>query len=136
MKLDHANGELPRIDDRFIGYKYQHAYYASTLNQDLLPVYYDSISHYAFKAEQKKSYQLNSGSLCIEPLFVPKNLQAKEGDGYLLSYVYHQQQSRSDLIILNTNCIEDGPVATIQFPHRVPFGPHGCWAQGITLDID
>jgi carotenoid cleavage dioxygenase len=36
-------------------------------------------------------------------------------------------ERRSDLIVLDTDGIERGPVATVQLSHRVPFGFHGNW---------
>jgi carotenoid cleavage dioxygenase len=34
-------------------------------------------------------------------------------------------ENRSDLIVLDTQGIDRGPVAAVQLAHRVPFGFHG-----------
>ena len=38
---------------------------------------------------------------------------------------YNADENRSNLIILNALNVADGPVATAQLPHRVPYGFHG-----------
>lgn len=65
----------------------------------------------------------------MEPIFVPRSKDANESEGFLLSYVYREQDNRSDLVILDAMNIDDEPLAIIQLPHRVPFGFHGCWVN-------
>jgi carotenoid cleavage dioxygenase len=49
----------------------------------------------------------------------------------LLAVVYHQEENRSNLVILDAENIEDQPLATVKLPHRAPYGFHGNWGQGI-----
>ena len=57
--------------------------------------------------------------------FVPGG--AGEGEGWLLSYVYERSTRSSDLVILDAEHVEKGPVAEIHLPQRVPHGFHGVW---------
>jgi len=126
-RLDSMNVEFPRIDERFIGRNYSHAYMNGTSNKNLSPLFFDSIIHYDLKNQMKKVHHFGEGIFPLEPIFVPRSSNAKEGDGFLLSYVYREKLNRSDLVILDAQHVDAEPLAVIQLPHRVPFGFHGCW---------
>lgn len=66
-------------------------------------------------------------SAAQEPAFVPRSPTAAEGDGYLLTVVGRLNENRSDLVILDTQDIQSGPVATIKLPFRLRAALHGCW---------
>jgi len=65
-------------------------------------------------------------------LFVPRSDDAPEGDGYLMSSIYHADEGVSDLLILDAQQIEAEPVAVIRTRQRVPFGFHGTWVPSET----
>lgn len=127
QRLDNINMEFPRIDERWMGNKYQHAYMASTLNKQLPKNFFDSITHYDLTTDKKQTHDFGAHSIALEPVFVPRSASSAEGDGFLLSYAYREKENRSDLIILDALHVDDEPLAIIQLPHRVPYGFHGCW---------
>lgn len=127
-RLDNINVEFPRIDERWVGRNYRHAYLNCSINKNLVNLF-DAIVHYDLKTNQKKIHQFGEGSFPLEPIFVPRSRSAPEGDGFLLSYVYRKAEKRSDLIILDAQHVQNEPLAIIQLPHRVPFGFHGCWVD-------
>ncbi len=63
----------------------------------------------------------------MEPVFVPRTPDADEDDGWIMAYVYDKNTNKSDVVIVNAQDFEAGPIATIQLPQRVPFGFHGNW---------
>ena len=81
------------------------------------------------------AYRLSTGEerawLCptdhqpSEPIFVAGPDSPLEG--WLLSLVADPQKNRSYLAILDTERIEDGPVARVWFDHQIPMTFHGCW---------
>jgi carotenoid cleavage dioxygenase-like enzyme len=125
-RLDDMNVEFPRIDERFVGQKNRHAYMNGTIHKNPNNLF-DAIVHYDKKSNNKTIHHFGAGSFPLEPLFVPRAGSSMEGDGHLLSYVYREALNRSDLVILDAQHIDQEPIAVIQFPHRVPFGFHGCW---------
>jgi len=133
-RLDDVNVEFPRIDERFVGRNYRHTYMNYTTNKTIkkLPNLFDSIVHYDVKNNKKQIHHFGDGAFALEPLFIPRSANSHEGDGFLLSYVYREALNRSDLVILNAQQLDDEPLAIIQLPHRVPFGFHGCWVNGIS----
>ena len=62
-----------------------------------------------------------------EPVFIPSENQTSEDEGYLMTYVYDRATDKSNLMILNSQDINSGPIAQIKLPQRVPFGFHGSW---------
>jgi carotenoid cleavage dioxygenase len=62
---------------------------------------------------------------------LPRSPQASEGEGLLLAVVYRHEEQRSDLLILDAENVEDKPLATVKLLHRVPYGFHGNWGQGL-----
>ncbi|MDD3267077.1 MAG: carotenoid oxygenase family protein [Burkholderiales bacterium] len=125
--LDDMAGEFPRIDDRFMGIKYRHVYIAATLHSDWFGYIFDAIVHYDLISNKKQVHDFGAGNMPAEPIFVPRNSTASEGDGFLLTYVYREKEDRSDLVILDALNVDHDPLAIIQIPHRVPFGFHGLW---------
>lgn len=127
-RLDSHNVEFPRVDERFVGQPYRHAYLNSTIDENLQH-HFDSIIHFDMKTHQKQTHHFGKGAYPHEPIFVPRSKQSAEGDGFLLSYVYREALNRSDLVILDAKQVDQEPLAIIQLPHRVPFGFHGCWVE-------
>lgn len=129
-RIDELNVEFPRIDERFIGRNNQHAYMNASINRNLSNSF-DSIIHYDFKNNKKQIHHFGEGSFPLEPIFVSRSANAQEGNGFLLSYVYRESLNRSDLVILDAQQVDTEPLAIVQLPHRVPFGFHGCWVEGL-----
>ena len=68
-----------------------------------------------------------------EPQFVPRRPDAPEGDGWLLVLVNRLDQNRSELVVLDAQDLEAGPVATLRLPARVRSTFHGVWAPAEAL---
>ena len=127
-RLDKINVEFPRIDERFTGRNNRYAYTNGTINENALNLF-DAIIRYDVNDNKKQIHHFGKGSFPLEPIFVPRSVDAKEGDGFLLSYVYREAHNRSDLVILDAQHADDEPLAIVQLPHRIPFGFHGCWVD-------
>ncbi len=129
QKRDSMNVEFPRIDERFTGRPYRYSYLASSLHI-AQPNAFDSITHFDAVDQTKAIHYLGEDAIPLEPIFVPRSADAKEGDGFVLFYVYRKSQQRSDLIVLDAQNVGGEALAIIQLPHAVPFGFHGCWVDG------
>jgi carotenoid cleavage dioxygenase-like enzyme len=122
--LDDMIGEFPRIDDRRTGLRNRFGAFAGRSHPE---AGLDSIAWLDLAAGQRTVFTLPAGDGISEPVFVPRNETAAEGDGWLLGVVWRAQERRSDLIVLDTADIAHGPIATVALSHRVPFGFHGNW---------
>ena len=71
-----------------------------------------------------------SGSKPESSAVDPKNLDSREGEGYLIALSYLGMENRSDLMIFDAENVSSGPLAKAMLPHRIPYGFHGNWRQG------
>ena len=88
---------------------------------------FNAVAHHNFTTGRREQYELPEGDVTGEPVFVPASPDAAEGEGYLLSVVYRARDNRSDLAFFDAQNLPDGPIATAELPHRVPYGFHGNW---------
>ena len=124
--LDDMSGEFPRFDERRSGLAYRHGWFAARSTNDP-DVRFDAIAHIDLTTGRRTQFLLPTGDVTSEPVFVARSEKADEGDGFLLAVVYRAAENRSDLLVLDAQNVEKGPLATAKLPRRVPFGFHGCW---------
>jgi carotenoid cleavage dioxygenase-like enzyme len=63
-----------------------------------------------------------------EACFAPRNKTAPEGSGYLMGVATrHRESGRSDLIILDAERLNEGPIAIVRLPTRIVGQIHGWW---------
>jgi carotenoid cleavage dioxygenase len=123
-QLDEMSGEFPRLDERRAGLPNRFGTFVGESRSEGLA---DTVVWLDLTAGRRAAYTVSAGDALSEPVFVPRSSDAAEGDGWLLAVAWRGAESRSDLLVLDTSGIEKGPVATVQLPHRVPFGFHGNW---------
>jgi len=122
---------LPKQDDRYHTVPYRYGYAACPDPNE--PNRALAGSCYARMDIQTRTFKLwNAGNKVslAEPVFAPKKLKAREGEGYLLGVAYHLDQNlRSDLVILDAERIEEGPIARIKLPLQASPQVHGWWVR-------
>ncbi len=125
--LDEDGIEFPRLDERRAGLSYRHGYAAGTLGEGQFG--WNAIFHYDLQSGSRKEHRLDPNCVAGEPIFVPRGPQSPEGEGFLLATVFRGDENRSDLLVLDAENVDGAPLATVELPHRVPFGFHGNWRQ-------
>jgi carotenoid cleavage dioxygenase len=122
---------LPRQDDRYNTVAYRYGFGACPDPAASSPAAAGSC--YARMDIQTKSFKLWNAGVNVslaEPVFAPKNAKAREGEGYLLGVAYHLDQGlRSDLVILDAERVEDGPIARVRLPVQASPQVHGWWVR-------
>ena len=69
-----------------------------------------------------------------EMCFVPRRKGAPEGDGYLVGICSRAKENgRSDLLVVDTMRMSEGPIATVKLPYRAAPQVHGFWVPGDQL---
>jgi all-trans-8'-apo-beta-carotenal 15,15'-oxygenase len=62
-----------------------------------------------------------------EPVFVPRPNATAEDEGWVFVLLYNAERRCSDLVILDGQDIEAGPIARLKLSHHVPYGLHGSF---------
>jgi carotenoid cleavage dioxygenase len=128
VSLDETAGEFPRIDDRRSGLRHRFGAFAG---RSQAGAGLDSVVWLDLVDGHRDFFGLPAGDGTSEPVFVPRNDEAPEGDGWLLAVIWRAAEQRSELIVLETRDVAHGPIATVCLPQRVPAGFHGNWADGV-----
>ena len=119
------SGALSRQDDR-----YHTVHYRFGIFNSMGP------SWYVIDQQTRKvrTFTHSPDTSLAEATFVPRRKGAAEGDGYLIGVASnHKQAGRSDLVIVDVDHLEDGPVAVVKMPYRIPGQIHGFWVPGTDL---
>jgi carotenoid cleavage dioxygenase-like enzyme len=122
---------LPRQDDRYNTVPYRYGFMGCPDPTE--PDRMKSGSCYARVDTQNRTFSLwNAGNRVHlgEPVFAPKNERAAEGEGYLLGVAYRlDEKLRSDLVVLDAQHLEEGPIATVKLPVQASPQVHGWWVR-------
>ncbi len=126
-RLSDERCEYPRIDERRIGLSYRHGYVACIGGPGSDDIFHRGIGHFDQATKQMRVYAAGPRCAVAEPVFVPRNRDARDGDGYLLTNIFDEDRNASHLAIFDAEEIERGPIARAHLDHRVPVGFHGLW---------
>jgi len=115
--------EFPRHDERRIGKPIRFGYTGGLADHlGIGPIYKHDLDK-----GTTETHDEGAGRMFLEPVFVPRALDAGEDDGWILAYVYDAPSDSSDVVILHAQDFTAPPIAKIHLPQRVPFGFHGNW---------
>ncbi|MDG1113642.1 MAG: carotenoid oxygenase family protein, partial [Pseudomonadales bacterium] len=125
-QFDDRASEFPRVHPDLEGTETQFGY-ALGVGREVNALDFNQILKYHRRDDHVAVHQLAPAKMASEPVFVPKAGARAEDEGYLLSYIFDQEKSTSELMILDAQNISEEPLAQIELPQRVPFGFHGSW---------
>ena len=123
--LDDAVHEFPRVSAAVGTLPYRYGYTAGG-NPETHDWFYTTVKH-DMTANSQEVRSWGDNSEAGEPIFVPRENNTAEDDGWLMVLVYDADRDTTDLVILDATDITGDPVATIELPQRVPHGFHGNW---------
>lgn len=123
-----APGEMPRMDDRYMGKKNRYGFLicrpADAKVGDTVTA---NIGRFDFETRALETWSPGANRGVQEPIFVPRSPNAPESDGYLMVIVNRFDEGYSDLAILDAGNIARGPVAVLKMGVRVRSTFHGMW---------
>ncbi|MGC1459116.1 MAG: carotenoid oxygenase family protein [Steroidobacteraceae bacterium] len=124
-----VSGALSRQDDRYHTVPYR---YGFLLSSD--PTVGSRWAMFDHMTRTARFFSLGHEANLAEMCFVPRRKGAPEGDGYLIGVASHPRDGgRADLVLVDTQHLEDGPVATVKLPYRIAGQIHGFWVPGDQL---
>ncbi|WP_174803318.1 carotenoid oxygenase family protein [Martelella limonii] len=120
--------EFPRIDDRLTALASRYVY-APTLTETLVSAHGASGTFNCLMRVDTETGDVVhhdfGNHIAGEAVFIPKGEPANAG--FLATYLYDPETETSELVLLDSEGIEDGPVLRLRMPQRVPQGLHGAW---------
>ena len=130
------NGVLPRQDDRYQTVPYRYGFmptidysrppHPASADRPMRPNNHYTMFDHATRTT--RSFFAGDDVALQEPCFVPRHRDAPEGDGYIVGMAERMLEgNRSDLLILDTDDLAAGPVATVRLPFRIYTQVHGWW---------
>jgi carotenoid cleavage dioxygenase len=120
--------DFPTIDERLVGRPNRYAYVTTLVDEET-----GSVSHghrvvrLDLVAGRTEHYHFGPSRYASEAVFVPREGDGEEDDGYVLTVVYDGDTDTSEVVVLAANAIGAEPLATVTLPNRVPFGFHCSW---------
>jgi carotenoid cleavage dioxygenase-like enzyme len=128
-RLSDASAEFPRIDDRRVGYKNRWGYAATAEPGEDASALFQRITKYDREGGPSIDRAPVDGQWVGEPIFVPRNAEAEEDEGFVLALVHDAHRDQTAVEILDARAIDAEPLARLWLDERVPVGFHGSWLQ-------
>jgi carotenoid cleavage dioxygenase len=128
--------EFPRSDDRYMGRPYRHGfvigfdparpYDFETLGPPPFQ-FMNILAHVDVTTRKSKIWFDDPTTSFQEPIFVPKSKDAAEGEGYVIALANRLAEMATDLVVLDAQHLDEGPIATVKLPFRLRMSLHGNW---------
>ncbi|KAI3439747.1 uncharacterized protein J3R85_004391, partial [Psidium guajava] len=139
-RISAMNLDLPVINPAYIG-KFSRYVYAGVA--DPMPkmsgvVKLDLVKHEGTGGCVVASRNYGLGCYGGEPFFVardPEHPEAKEDDGYIVSYVHNEKVNESRFLVMDAKSPDLDVVAAVRLPQRVPYGFHGIFVRESDLSM-
>lgn len=132
-RLVDMGGEFPRIDDRFISKDHRYAWWlvVDPMKPSVPGIGpgMNTVGYYDYRQKRQSSWWAGERSHLQEPCFIPRSPTSPEGDGYIVVVVDDVVTHLSQLVLLDAQKIESGPIARIKLPFGLRAGLHGNWVD-------
>ena len=129
-------GALPRQDDRYHTAHYRYGYLPcpNPAPKDTSKRPNACWARFDHQTRKGTVFDAGEGTTLAEVVFAPKSKTSPEGVGYLMGVATRNLEGgRSDLIILDAERPEAGPIATVKLPIRAVGQIHGLWVPDYQL---
>jgi len=136
-RLAQWTGALPRQDDRYNTQPYRYGF-LGTRNMNAPDPRQANAGYVRFDHATKTQvfWDAGPGTSLAECCFAPKSATSAEGEGYLVGVANRQSEGgRGDLVILDAQRLQEGPVAVVKLPVRAVGQIHGWWVPEAQLPV-
>jgi carotenoid cleavage dioxygenase len=119
-------GALPRQDDRYNTAHYRFGFLSCSYNN--AEGRGTGIARFDVQNRTSSLWKAPAGMSLSEVCHAPKNKTAPEGAGYVMAVAtWAAENGRTELVILDAERVQEGPVATLKMPTRIAGQVHGWW---------
>lgn len=117
--------EFPAYNRNYTAKPYRYIYAVAKVNVKV-PGVFNQIVKYDLVKRKQQVIEILPNTEVSEVTFIPRANASSEDDGYLVLFIYHTNEDRSDFVILDAKH-PDKILARVKIPVRVPHGLHGSW---------
>lgn len=125
--IDSEAQEFPRFDERLTGKPYRYAYAMAAAVPGAGLINDTRLFRHDLATGARTVHDFGPRRHPGEFVFVPRQAQAAESDGWLVGLVVDMNTQTTDLAVLAADDFAAPPLALVHLPHRVPPGFHGNW---------
>lgn len=137
-RLESRCCEFPTIHPADVGHFYRYLYLgAAHAPQGNAPL--QAILKLDLETGSRQLWSAAPHGYMSEPIFVPRSgtnsptssptESGAQDDGWLLAVVFDAAHERSDIVILDAQDLDRGPVARLHLKHHIPYGLHGSFTS-------
>jgi carotenoid cleavage dioxygenase len=128
-QLSELNAEFPMIDERRLGRANRYTYEQVIPYE--IPATFDAVVKVDVRTGATVArYDYGPGVFGSEAPFCPRPGGTAEDDGWVVSFVTDTRDWSSQCLVFDAQGIEQGPIARVALPARVPAGFHATWVPG------
>ncbi|WP_158025590.1 carotenoid oxygenase family protein [Maricaulis sp. W15] len=120
-----GGAEFPQVDPRYTGLARRFTWHVGWSDGQVRGA--SQLVERNLLSGATRRFDFGTDVVVEEPLFIPRDRAAEEGDGWLVHTALNKQARASELHIFEARRLEDGPVASWRLPYACPLGFHGCW---------
>ena len=141
--IDDLNTEFPRVNPHYLGLKSRYSFnqYIPLVDQTPGSVSghcqtFDALVRYDTETGARQRWDYGDGCFGNEAPFAPRHgstADDPEDDGYVVTFVTDSGNWRTECHVFDARDIEQGPIARVAIPQRVPSGFHCAWVRGEEL---
>jgi len=124
--------EFPRTNDGLLGVRQRYSYNPIVAREPTL-LFEGFIKYDVERGTEQNRYRYGQRRWGGETSFVPRVAGGSEDDGYLLTYVTDDIEQSSELLIFDALHIDQGPLAAIELPQRIPALFHTQWISAADM---
>lgn len=121
-------GEFPKTDHRWQMKKYRHGWMLGFGGPRR-----GGLAHVDLATGITTEWNAPEGKVVQEPTFIPRVLDAPEGDGWIAQAATDTQTLLTELYLFDATDIAKGPIATVKTPVHMKPAYHGNWFDGSVI---
>ena len=132
--------EFPRVDPRVETTRHRYVWWARkdfdrpSVPHPLPIVAFNGIERRDELTGERDTYWTDDQWAFGEPVFVPRQADSAEGDGFVIAPVYRIEGQGNAYMVFDAMNIAQGPLATVHVPFHFRPGFHGNWVTADELE--
>lgn len=122
--------EFPTLNPAQVGQDYRYVYIGAT-DASVGNAPLQGILKRDLQTGEEQLWSAAPQGFMGEPVFIPKPNATQEDQGWVVAVVYDGDRNRSDVVILDAEQLEPGPIARLHLQHHIPYGLHGSFTPTV-----